>query len=140
MPTLHQIHLAVNIHFGFKDCEIFKVSRKVEYVEPRQIFHYISVKMTKYKLVDIANYKRNMNHSTVLSSVKRVKGYLEVDSTYKEKIDGVKDILKSILECQTPEYYVECWIRSNNPELMANSMYDKIVSLLVAFKADLEFK
>lgn len=129
-PTLHQIHQAVNIHFGFDNDDIFKVTRKVKYAEPRQVFHYLAVTLTKYKLKEIANYKRKMDHSTVISSVKRVKGYLEVDNSYKNKVDDVKNIL----ELQTPEYLVEMWLRNNYPELEAS----KIVPLLVKFRGDLE--
>ena len=127
-PTLHQIHQAVNIHFGFDNDDIFRKTRAIKYAEPRQVFHYLAVTLTDRKLKDIATYKRKMDHSTVISSVKRIKGYLEVDNSYRKKVDDVK----SILNLQTPEYLVEIWLRNNYPELEAS----KIVPLLVKFRSD----
>lgn len=137
-PTLEHIHLAINIHYGFSNDEIFKNSRKLKYVEPRQMFHYLAHELTNSRITEIASYKRKMNNGTVLHSINQLKGYIEVDYNYRKSVQDVKNILASVLYNKTSESYVRDWLKNNNPEIKINDMYENIVSLLIKFKVELE--
>lgn len=140
IPTLEQIHQAVNIYFGFEGDQIFKRSRELKYVEPRQMFHYLSSELTKSKLSKISSYVRKMNHATVLHSISQVEGYLDVDYNYRKSVQEVKEILNNIIQNQSSESYVRDWLKNNNPNLKVNDLNESVVSLLVKFKVDLEMR
>jgi len=52
---------------------------------PRQFCHYIASKNTKCTLAAIGAYFGGKDHSTVLSSIKKIQGYLDTDREFREK-------------------------------------------------------
>jgi len=66
--------------------------RKKNLVEYRQLFSYFLNKYTGYTLESIGRFI-GKNHSTVIHSIKRVKGYMEWDKAYRAKVELIDGML-----------------------------------------------
>lgn len=87
--------------------QLFKFSRKKEVVIPRHMFYHFCKKYSGLTYSEIgcipSNYGlKKQDHSTVLYSDKKIRGWLEVDRAFKrvyEDIEGrfMDDYRKSIL-------------------------------------------
>ncbi len=80
--------------------QLFKRTRKREYMYPRQVFHYLCCMNTRKSLTDIGKHARNegitewvQDHSTVLHSRETVRNNL---STYNEDVRDMDYLIELI--------------------------------------------
>tara|TARA_R110002096_G_C14122354_1_gene681050 strand:+ start:31 stop:507 length:477 start_codon:yes stop_codon:yes gene_type:complete len=63
-------------------------SRKKELVEVRQIHHYLKYTLTKQNLENVGFYFKK-DHTTVVHSNKKIKGYIDSSKEYEEMINKI---------------------------------------------------
>lgn len=108
----HIILKVVSEYFFFEPIEIFDKSRKTNIIFARQWFHYLSRTLNPAYRVssedigayysDVTGYK--IDHATVLNSVKRIKGYIEI---YKECSELEKYFTQEIYSLTYTEKLIE---------------------------------
>lgn len=73
--------------FKVKREQVFSRSRKREYLDPRQIIHYLTKKhFPRTSLAKIGQMSGGWDHATVLSSNRTVKNLSETSEFYKTQI------------------------------------------------------
>ena len=76
---------------------MFPNNRLNHFAEIRQVFHYMATKHTKASLQEVGDFSKAMgrkkahNHASVLHSVKKVTGFIDVDKKYKEELDELEN-------------------------------------------------
>lgn len=85
--------------FGVTRQQLFSKRKDAHYVEARHIAMYL---MRKYNLlrtlVAIGKYFKR-DHTTVINAVDKVKGFIEVDTAYKNRVIDIESIVfKEVLE------------------------------------------
>lgn len=82
-------------YFNIKQEDIFTASRKQSIVQVRQIAMYLAQKYTKISSARIGVLIGNRNHATVLHSCKVVEDRIQVDKTFKNKLEEIELLLKN---------------------------------------------
>ncbi len=82
---------AVAKTFGVSSDEIISDSRKREIIVPRQIAMYLSREMTELSFQKIGLYFGNKNHSTVMSSCKKISDLIKTDEHLSSTIVNIKE-------------------------------------------------
>lgn len=85
-------------------CDYFKISKNLlvsnfndrEVVEPRHISMYC---MNKYQGLTLQEIGKlfNRHHSTIISSNKKVQGFIDIDKTYAAEVDNFKNHLNNCI-------------------------------------------
>lgn len=97
MIPLWLIHEKITIYYKVDVMTPFKSNRQGESIYLRQVFHYLARtlngKVMSYER--IGNYYSDVSgskwtHATVMSSIKKIEGYLEHDKTLKREIEELK--------------------------------------------------
>jgi hypothetical protein len=70
-------------------------SKKMEFVEPRQVAHWVLYYFTKHQLRNIAFYFGRRSHDVVIHSVRIVNDRLQVDYSFACKIRTIIDHIES---------------------------------------------
>ena len=70
-------------------------SKKIEFVEPRQVAHWVLYYFTKHQLKNIAFYFGRRSHDIVVHSVRMVNDRLQVDYYFACKIRAIIDHVES---------------------------------------------
>ncbi len=90
-------------HYNVNAHDIFRISRKKELAEARQVFHYMARKYTKSPLSKIGEWS-NRNHATVMHSVKSVNNLRETDKKYNAFVSEVEaEIIEASLILDSSE-------------------------------------
>jgi len=90
-------------HYDINAHDLFKVNRKKEINEARQVFHYMARKYTKSPLSKIGEWS-NRNHATVMHSVKSVNNLRETDKKYNAFVGEVEaEIIEASLILDSSE-------------------------------------
>lgn len=85
--SLEFIEKLVCDYFRMTPKELHFVTRKRVTVDKRQIFHYLAKQHTKAKLREIADFGgTDLNHATVISSIKTVSNLIETEKYYRRVI------------------------------------------------------
>lgn len=82
----------ISEYFGITEEEMYKKSRKKEYVHPRQVAMYILREVYDISFPSIGDKFGGRDHTTVMHSVDKVKKDLEFDQKLKDDIDELKTI------------------------------------------------
>ena len=90
-----KIIVTVKQHFGV---DFTRKTRKFQYKEARQIACYLFRRFTGLSLGDIAEYVGVGDHTTVLYSIKKVEDNMYIDSTYKDTIIELENILNATIK------------------------------------------
>lgn len=111
-------------HFDLTTSELFKKSRKRKYVEPRQLFHYLCMKYCKATLYQVASYG-DMDHSTVLHSIKTVSNLIEVDRGFRNLVNEIDNKINP--ECEYTFKNNNCEVKIiTTSEKKAKEIFNKI--------------
>ena len=99
--TLATIHSVLCEYYEIEKETIFDRSRERFFIEKRQIFHYLSRRFTKKSHNTIANYYSDITnitytHSSIIHSVKKVKGYVLYDKALRHDVNSIIDELLAI--------------------------------------------
>ena len=100
------------VYFGLKEKDVFSMTRKTDYKNPRQIIQYLISKHTKKSLNSIGGVSlyygrpRAHTHASVLNSINVVKDLLETDKDFLQNvqkiefnlIDGLKDLTEEEID------------------------------------------
>lgn len=78
--------------FGVMPDDIKTLSRKQEYVTPRQICMYLCNKMTRMSLKDIGKIF-NRDHSTAIYAREQTEDLMQSDRKYKDRINKIKNLI-----------------------------------------------
>jgi hypothetical protein len=95
--VLKRIADIVASHYEVHPMSMFPNNRLNHFAEIRQVFHYMATKHTKASLQEVGDFSKAMgrkkahNHASVLHSVKKVTGFIDVDKKYKEEIDELEN-------------------------------------------------
>ena len=97
---ISEVHAEVCRYFNVDYFHPFVRSTKKDYVYVRQIFHYITRKMTNKKMVTfekIGNYLSDISepfsHSNVINSCNKIEGYLIYDKQVQKDVNDIMDNL-----------------------------------------------
>jgi chromosomal replication initiation ATPase DnaA len=85
----------VKHHFGV---DFTRKTRKFQYKEARQVACYLFRRFTGLSLGDIAGYVGVGDHTTVLHSIKKVEDNMYIDSSYKDVVIELENILKATIK------------------------------------------
>jgi len=85
--TLNLIKSVVCAYFGLTEEELNKQTRKREYVEPRQIYHYLSRELTRCSFSEIA---KPFDHTTSLYSFRTISDRMEFDKELRKTIQIIE--------------------------------------------------
>ena len=85
----------VKHHFGV---DFTRKTRKFQYKEARQVACYLFRKYTGLSLGDIASYVGLGDHTTIIHSIKKVEDNMYIDSSYKDMVIELEDILKATIK------------------------------------------
>jgi chromosomal replication initiator protein len=85
----------VKTQFGV---DFTRKTRKFQYKEARQVACYLFRKYTGLSLGDIANYVGLGDHTTVIHSIRKVEDIMFTDSTYKDMVHELENILKATIK------------------------------------------
>jgi hypothetical protein len=86
-PVILEIITIVSQRFGLNITDMYslsengKISRKREFVIPRQIVHYIAKNNTSFSLKYIGDNTGGLDHSSVIHSIETVSHYVRAKST-----------------------------------------------------------
>jgi chromosomal replication initiator protein len=80
--------------FDVKQEDIFTSSLKQNIVQVRQIAMFLSQKYTNHSYARIGAQIGKRNHATVLHSCKQVEDRMQVDKSFKAKIEELEALLK----------------------------------------------
>jgi len=84
---------------------IFEKTRNREIIEPRQLIQFFCRKFIKiasrynkkgYRelpLNEIARFTKVTNHATVISNIKRIKGFIDTDKNFKKRIEAIEALI-----------------------------------------------
>ena len=95
--VLKRIADIVASHYEVHPMSMFPNNRLNHFAEIRQVFHYMATKHTKASLQEVGDFSKAMgrkkahNHASVLHSVKKVTGFIDVDKKYKEELDELEN-------------------------------------------------
>ncbi len=93
VPTPDIIIAETSRYFGVSEEEIRGQRRSKNTAMARQVAMYLMRNLTNMSLVDIGEQFENRNHSTVLSSIRKVEDLIKTD---KEVSDSIRDITSNI--------------------------------------------
>lgn len=80
---------AVQNHFGItREC-LFKKSKKVEVVYPRQVCIYLLAKYSIHTIPGIAVLFDQKDHTSALNSVTSIENYLSYDDLVKDQLESI---------------------------------------------------
>ena len=86
---------------------LFKNTRKRENVDLRSEFHFFAHKYSRLSLTKIGEFSMLMgrrtphDHSTVIHNRKKVEDYLSVNKKYKDRIQRLNEVIKSLVDYET---------------------------------------
>lgn len=92
--TVDSISEIVCKHFSIKTELLQTASRKREIVQARQVAMYLSKLYTELSLAQIGLVIGKKNHATVLHACKTVKDQIEVNKSFRDKIEEIEKNLK----------------------------------------------
>lgn len=85
-PELMHINWIVSNYYGLNALVVrHGKSRKRDVTEPRQVAHYIAVKIFKYTYREVAEFY-SRTHATIIFSVKTVQNQMDTDKSFKSDI------------------------------------------------------
>lgn len=90
MDDIKTICEIVAEEFGLPATAILSKTRKREYIEPRQIIHYLCRKHTRYSFYEIADYFNIRCHATVYHSVKVVSDCVAIYPDYRKRVESIR--------------------------------------------------
>jgi len=93
VPTPDIIITETSRYFGISEEDIRGQRRSKNTAIARQVAMYLMRNLTNMALVDIGQQFENRNHSTVLSSIRKVEDLLKSD---KNTADTIRDITSNI--------------------------------------------
>jgi len=91
--------------FGAKREEVLSISRKREFIEPKQVIQYFcrkflktnclqkNGKIRKMPLREVARLTKTTNHATILSNIKAVNNLIDTDKGFKKRIEAIKALI-----------------------------------------------
>lgn len=82
----------VSEYMGMPIEAIISTCRRQEFIEARMYSYYLCCKHTKLSLSSMGRLMGGRTHATVLNSLKRIYGFMEVDSEFKKKIETLENI------------------------------------------------
>lgn len=74
-------------HYGITVNDLKSQRRNSEYVLPRQVYMYITSKLTQESLQNIGKYINKKDHTTVIHGIKKITGDIEDNKELKNNID-----------------------------------------------------
>ncbi len=78
--------------YSVKREKVFDKSRKREFLDPRQIIHYLCKKyMPRTSLAKIGELSGGWRHATVLNSNRNVKNLSDTDSFYRKRLELIEN-------------------------------------------------
>lgn len=77
IPPIKKIKRAVSVYYGISILEIDSSRRAASIVLPRQVIMYLAKKLTPFSYPQIGRQLGGRDHSTVISGVRRIEGYLK---------------------------------------------------------------
>lgn len=80
-------------HYKVNKSIVLSSTRRMPFVKYRQLILYLCRKYTKLDLKTIGEQVGNVDHSTVIHSIKTIKGYLEHDSDFVGTVSDIEDEL-----------------------------------------------
>ena len=83
-------------YYSIKEDEIKGLSRSKAISEARQVAMYLMRSLTNLSLKDIGEQFDNRNHTTVLSSIRKIEEMIKTDSTMTAKIRDISSNINSI--------------------------------------------
>jgi hypothetical protein len=93
MVPLIKIHNEIATYYRMDLDTMFVRTRIREIIEKRQLFHYLAkklnVKYHKVTLAFIAKYGGNMNHATVLNSIKTVENLIATEPQFAREVEEI---------------------------------------------------
>ena len=96
IPTPGKIIKETARYYSIKEDEIKGLSRSKAISEARQVAMYLMRSLTNLSLKDIGEQFDNRNHTTVLSSIRKIEEMIKTDSTMTAKIRDISSNINSI--------------------------------------------
>lgn len=84
-------------HFGVSETELLGPSRRERIAHVRQIGYYLANTHTRATLKDIARRFGRMDHTTVISGVRRITQLRETDQDFDRRMSRVEELLAEIV-------------------------------------------
>lgn len=92
--TIEGIISSVCSHFNLDESAVYTKTRKRDVVQVRQISMYLAKKHTDISTSKIGQLIGNRDHATVLHACKIIKDLVEVDKSFKSKIEDIESSFK----------------------------------------------
>lgn len=92
--TIEGIISSVCSHFNLDESTVYTKTRKRDVVQVRQISMYLAKKHTDISTSKIGQLIGNRDHATVLHACKIIKDLVEVDKSFKSKIEDIESSFK----------------------------------------------
>lgn len=92
--TIEGIISSVCSHFNLDESAVYTKTRKRDVVQVRQISMYLAKKHTDISTSKIGQLIGNRDHATVLHACKIIKDLIEVDKSFKSKIEDIESSFK----------------------------------------------
>lgn len=96
IPTPDKIIKETARYYSIKDDEIRGQNRSKQPAEARQVAMYLMRSLTNLSLKDIGEQFENRNHTTVLSSIRKIEDSLKSDPSMATKIRDISSNINSI--------------------------------------------
>ena len=96
IPTPEKIIKETARYFSIKEDEIRGQNRSKAPAEARQISMYLMRSLTNLSLKDIGEQFENRNHTTVLSSIRKIEDLIKSDSSMAAKIRDISSNINSV--------------------------------------------
>ncbi|MDO5445500.1 MAG: chromosomal replication initiator protein DnaA [Eubacteriales bacterium] len=96
IPTPGKIIKETARYYSIKEDEIKGLSRSKAISEARQVAMYLMRSLTNLSLKDIGEQFDNRNHTTVLSSIRKIEDMIKTDQTMTAKIRDISSNINSI--------------------------------------------
>jgi hypothetical protein len=102
--NIDKIVTATCLYFGVNEESVFKKSRAIEIMKPRQIIQYLSRKHTKRSFAEIGQiglrYKANkkISHCTTLWNYNKVEDLIKIDKSLAEDVEKIEKLFNKTVK------------------------------------------
>lgn len=127
-PTLEEILNKVCDYYKIKASDVKSQKRKREIVKVRQVFCYLSCKLTKSSLQRIAMYINKKDHGTVLYHENEVEKFISFDEKYKQEIDDILNGRKPVLRRRHPRKIIKNKACVYDNKMKTNEVFKYLLS------------
>lgn len=92
---IERIEAIVCHYYGINPEQLSMKTRKREVCQTRQLMFYLIREASSYSLAKIGAIYGDMNHASVLHSINKVKGWLEIDKQYQKEFNEIQEMINA---------------------------------------------